>query len=243
MKYCPSCGKQMRFISQYNQWFCDSCRDYPLSVNNNRNYGQSCIAKNSVLNMLLLISGTLMFLSVSLFFIGILFLNSGLYYLNVNYDYAWTSPYRDIYRGIWNIVFAFVIFIALKIYLNSTVQKVNWWKKLQNEMADGCYGVLASNSMKKSVTSLYGIVYGGLVIMGIISLGIGIFMVNLETNLFIESGFEIIIGIIVIFIGYQLYVQEIENVSTKIFPIISEQTKKKEELKVETPEEDKDTIC
>ena len=169
--------------------------------------------------MLLLISGTLMFLSVSLFFIGILFLNSGLYYLNVNYDYAWTSPYRDIYRGIWNVVFAFVIFIALKIYLNSTVQKVNWWKKLQNEMADGCYGVLASNSMKKSVTSLYGIVYGGLVIMGII------------------------FGIIVIFIGYQLYVQEIENVSTKIFPIISEQTKKKEELKVETPEEDKDTIC
>lgn len=31
-KNCPTCGSQLRYIEQYNQWYCDSCQDYKMPV-------------------------------------------------------------------------------------------------------------------------------------------------------------------------------------------------------------------
>ena len=28
-QYCPSCGKPMTFVPQYNRWYCNYCQKYP----------------------------------------------------------------------------------------------------------------------------------------------------------------------------------------------------------------------
>ena len=31
-KTCPTCGSPLRYIEQYNQWYCDSCQEYKMPV-------------------------------------------------------------------------------------------------------------------------------------------------------------------------------------------------------------------
>jgi drug/metabolite transporter (DMT)-like permease len=76
--------------------------------------------------------------------------------------------------------------------------------------------------MKKNLVGIYQIFYGSVIIIGIISLTIGIFFLNIfnESSDFIIVGIDILLGVILIFISYIFYQKEMEKLSKDIYPII-----------------------
>jgi hypothetical protein len=103
-----------------------------------------------------------------------------------------------------------------------TVGREQWWTRIQ-KFIDVQGGMNIGNMlMKKNLVGIYQIFYGSIIIIGIISLTIGIFFLNIfdESSDFIIAGIDILLGVILIFISFIAYQTEMEKLSKDIYPII-----------------------
>jgi hypothetical protein len=209
---CPKCGREMVYYEQVHDWFCNFCQYYLRQLQLHKQ-PMDALSKRSILGITSLIVGAFCIVSIILMIVGSLMINIG---VSTGYTIDW------FIRGLMNIIISFILLLITYVIIHVTVGNKQWWTRIQ-KFVDVQGGLNVGNmSMKKNLVDIYQIFYGSLIIVGIISLTIGILLLNIsnESSDFMMAGFDIMIGVILIFISYISYQKEMEKLSKDIYPII-----------------------
>lgn len=209
---CPKCGREMIYYEQVNDWFCNFCQYYLRQILLHKQ-PMDALSKRSILGITSLIVGAFCIVSILLMIVGSLMINIGM---------STGSTIDWFVRGLMNILISFILLLITYIIIHSTVGRKQWWTRIQ-KFIDVQGGMNIGNmSMKKNLVGIYQIFYGSVIIIGIISLTIGILFLNIfnESSDFIMAGIDILLGVILIFISYIFYQIEMEKLSKDIYPII-----------------------
>ena len=208
---CPKCRKEMIYYPEINNWHCPSCMIYRYPMKDQP--GMDAVSKRSILNIMKFIVGAISGVSVILVAIGVF----QLYTSYELYDIT-----HSLVRGVMNIIIALSLMVVIYFYIFNTLGKKEWWSQMQlyidfqSKLSEG------STQMKRSLVEIYQMFYGSIIIMGIILLLLGIMVINTfnEPELLIFSGIQAIIGVILIFLSYLKYKNDMEMLSREIYPIL-----------------------
>ena len=208
---CPKCHKEMIYYSEMNNWYCHACRIYRYPMKNMP--GVDAVSKRSILNIMKLIVGAICGVSGILVAIGV-------FQLYLSFE-SYNST-QNLVRGALNLSIAMALLLIVYLYIYTTLGKKNWWNRMQlyidfqSKLSEG------STLMKRSLVEIFQIYYGSIIIIGIILLLLGITFINTlyEPEVLILSGFQTIIGILLIFLSYLKYRKDMEMLSRDIYPIL-----------------------
>jgi len=222
----------MVYTPQYNDWYCYQCQKYPLSFARYGYAGAACTAKSSVLRLISMITIALMIITIILFLIGLTFIHAELtnYFEDLessnnkdyydDYDYTEYRP-EDLIKGTLDMGIAIIILLCTRAFLGFTINNPPWWKRLKMVMEGGCSWNMESARMKRTVSDLYGLFYGTVIILGTLLFIYGIIFLNItETAMIFVACGDVLISILIIFTAYKLYIREITRLSKEIYPLL-----------------------
>lgn len=132
-------------------------------------------------------------------------------------------------HGVWNEMFiraifdlglALILFVLVRVFLAFTVSDRAWWMKYRSILNGEGITRMENLRLRKVVLDLFGLFYGAFIIMGIILFVTGVLLINSFDDVGIMLGLvDAIIGPIVIYSGYRLYLFDISLVTKNIYPI------------------------
>jgi len=216
VKKCPMCSKPLAFVPQFNQWYCHECNTYPYLRQDASQYNYRFSTKNSVLNIISAITFIFLIVIMILYVIGLTLLHASVL---SGYDdrSGWDE---DLIRALFDLGLALVLFVIVRVFLAFTVSDRTWWMKYRSILNGEGITRTENLRLRKVVIDLFGLFYGAFIIMGIILFIVGVMMINvLDADALVIGLADVIIGPVVIYVAYKLYLYDISNITRNIYPV------------------------
>jgi hypothetical protein len=185
-----------------------------------KNRVQNHAAKMSFLNIIMGIIMVFCFTTISLFITGLVQIHMGLYDI-LKFDSQETNDLSLFVKGLTNILITLALFFSLHLFINKTLRKKEWWKRLFEYFNPDTKSSTRNYILKRNVIAAFQTFYGLMMLVGIITVIFGIVVLNIIDNTIfnIISCIIIFIGIIPIFWAYWLYQSDMEKFTQLIVPI------------------------
>ncbi len=158
--------------------------------------------------------------TILLFITGLIQIHMGLYNI-LKFHSQETNDLSLFAKGLTNILITLALFFSLHLFINKTLRKKEWWKRLFEYFNLDTKSSKGNYILKRNIIAAFHTFYGSMILVGIITVIFGIVVLNIIDNTIfnIISCIIIFIGIIPIFWAYWLYQSDMEKFTQLILPI------------------------